>query len=88
MTLIARTHVRQGLIAKGHRLLDAIHLASSVDDETIDTAISASPDNVKVEATKVAAIGDGTILAAIKQFFASDLGKALIALIMSLIVVG
>jgi len=74
-------------MAKGHRLLDAIHLANSVSDETIDTAISESPDNVKAEATKVAAIGDGTILAAIKQFFASDLGKALIAFIISMLVV-
>lgn len=68
----------------GLGFFEARRLASTVDASTIALATSMLPAEADREV--VGAIGDGTILQAIIDFFNSDLGKALVQLIISLLI--
>lgn len=93
LLLLTRAKTRQTLRAKGHSLAESIQLASLVDDDMLDAAVSQSPEEVKKKVGElslsggnmVGAIGDGSILKLITDFLGSDLGKALIAIILSLL---
>jgi len=61
-----------------------MQLARQIDDEVVSAAIGIAPPSVQLG---VGAIGDGTILKAIIDFLKSDLGKALISIILSLIMI-
>ena len=80
----ARTQmaVASALRQKGFGILETRRLAASVDDDTIHLAMSMAPPSV---ANAVGALGDGSILQAILDFFASPLGQQLIQLLVSLL---
>lgn len=80
----ARTQmaVAAGLRSRGFGIFEARRLSQTVDNETIQMAVAMAPAGVSA---KVGAIGDGTIIQAIIDFFNSPLGKQLIDLIISLI---
>lgn len=80
----ARTQiaVAAALRQRGLGFFEARKLASSVDDDTIQLAMSMAPPEV---VGAVGALGDGTILQAIIDFFKSPLGQQLIQLILSLL---
>jgi hypothetical protein len=81
--------------SKGHSLLEAIQLAKNlIDDDVVDTALMLSSAELRsaVQAIneagpsdEVRGAGDGSFIRIIEDFLNSDLGKMLIALIMSLI---
>lgn len=74
---------------KGKGLVEAITLAQQVDSDMIQVAITSAPTSALVDAVQqfntVAGLGDGSIIAKVLEFLNSDLGKALIALLVSLI---
>lgn len=80
----ARTQmaVAAELRQRGYGLFEARRLAQSVDEDSIQLALSMVPHEV---AAKVGAFGDGSILDAIISFFKSEQGQALIAALVKLI---
>lgn len=82
---LAKASVREQLRAKGHSLRDSIKLANMVDSGLIQTAADAGAIELPTVATMGAGAVGGTIIDFLLQFINSDLGKALIALILKLI---
>lgn len=83
-----RAAIRQELFQKGVGFIEALRISrKSVDSAVVDEAIEISPSEVKAELAKVGAIGDGTLIKFFTDFLNSDLGKALVKLLLSLIVV-
>lgn len=78
LPLRARLKVAAALREKGHGFFEAAQLAANLTNSDIHDAVASQPE-------MVAAIGDGTILKAIIDFFNSPLGKKLIDLLVSLI---
>jgi multidrug resistance efflux pump len=92
LLLLARAKARQELRAKGHGFLESIQLANLIDDNLFDTAVSLAPAEAQVKLAELAdttsqvrAIGDGSLIKIFTDFLASDLGKMLMAFIMSLL---
>lgn len=85
LTMLVRSRVRAALVRDaGKGVFEAIQLASTVDADTINTALAALPD-AKTAADAVGAIGDGSLIQKLIDFLNSDFGRALIALILRLI---
>jgi hypothetical protein len=82
---MTRARVREQLRAQGKGFLESFQLASQVDADTVATAAALAPPSVQSKAMGFGSVGDGSILNAILDFLNSDLGKALVALIISLI---
>lgn len=70
-----RMHAAKQLRAEGHGILESRKLANKLTDEVIDQSI---PDAEAVAGAKFGAIGDGTILQKIIDFFNSPTGKSII----------
>jgi hypothetical protein len=70
--------VAAGLREQGYGLLEARQLSKTVDDDLIHHAAT-------VADVSLGAIGDGTILQAILDFFKSPVGQALIAALIKLL---
>lgn len=71
--------VAAGLREKGYGLLEARRLSQTVDDDLITAAAMQA-------GVPTGAIGDGTILQAIIDFFKSPLGQSLIQAIIALLI--
>ncbi len=84
LTQLVKARVRQSLRREGYSLIESIQLAGSVDADLVDTALAASPDAFS-ELNAMTGLGDGTLIQKFIDFLNSDLGKALIALIMKLL---
>lgn len=80
---VARIALRRGLAKQGLSRAEIRDKMDLVDDDMIEGATH-EVGHSKV----VGAIGDGTILQKIVDFFNSDLGKALIALLMKILLGG
>lgn len=85
LILLARAKAREQLRAQGKGVLESFRLAGQVDEDVVSAAVGLAPPDVSVKAATFGSIGDGSILKAIMDFLNSDLGKALVALIISLI---
>lgn len=85
LVVLARAQTRQALRKSGHGLLDAIALSKEVDDDMVSAALAESSDETRAALSVVGALGDGMLLQKFLDFLNSDLGKALIALIMKLL---
>ena len=70
-----RMQAAKHLRADGHGILESRRLANKLTDEVIDQSI---PDAEAVAGAKFGAIGDGTILQKIIDFFNSPTGKGII----------
>lgn len=68
---------------RGFGFVEARRLAATVDADTISLAASMAPEEVQ---SAVGSLGDGTILQMILEFLQSELGNALIQLIISLLI--
>ncbi len=82
-----RSHLRRALIKSGVHPLAAFRRVNSMTDEVIASQI---PDAVTIAKQTVpdaslGAIGDGKILAAIQQFFASPQGQAILNALVQLL---
>lgn len=72
----------------GVGLFEARRLASTVDYDTIQTAAACCSETVQAKVAEIFApnaLGDGTILQAILDFFKSPLGQELLRALMSLL---
>lgn len=78
---LARVAVRRELRSRGASFRESFVLAASLTADDIDGAVQA----VEGAPAAVGAIGDGSVLKAIADFFASPLGQALIQLLASLL---
>ncbi len=76
---LVRLRVAAGLREHGHSVLDARHLSESLTSEVIDAQTAATPE-------AVGAIGDGTIIQAIVDFFKSPAGQQLIQALIQLLI--
>lgn len=82
---LIRTQVRQAARDNGMGLLDAIRYSKAVSDSTIEAALNIAGEKTRAKVASVQALGDGTLLNKFLEFLNSELGKALIAIILSLI---
>jgi hypothetical protein len=82
LVLAARAKVREQLRARGHSFVEALHLANQVDAGTLAAAASVAPPEVGL---KLGTLGDGSILQSILDFLQSDLGRALVQIVLSLL---
>lgn len=80
----ARTQiaVASALRQRGYGILEARRLAASIDEDTLHLAMSMAPPAV---VSAVVPVGDGGIIQAILDFFASPLGQQLIQILISLL---
>jgi len=84
-----QTQVAAGLRrTHGLGFFEARRLASTVDMDTIQTAAASCSETVQAKVAEIfapQAIGDGTILQAILDFFNSPLGQELLKALMKLL---
>lgn len=100
---LAETRVRQGLRRHGHSLIESIQLAAAgVTDARIESFLNESPEAQQhvaailarfaalpvEERVRLGAIGDGSLIKLFTDFLNSELGKALVAFLMQLILGG
>lgn len=85
---LLRARLRRELVADGRPFLQALQLAASVDDEDIQAALDVAPTEVRagLEAAEAQVAGPGAdLLTRLLDFLNSDLGKALVALLKTLL---
>lgn len=90
---LVKARARQQLRASGHTFLESLQLAATVDDALVQTAADAGSIEVPLAppataAAAVGVLGDGSIIKFFMDFLNSDLGKALISLLMKLLLGG
>lgn len=83
-----RMHLRHAYLAKGKSFAQAVKLANQADDETINGLVADAEKvaQAKVAGAKFGAIGDGSIIAVIIEFFKSPQGQALIAALVEMLI--
>lgn len=80
---VVRMHLRDEYKKKGMSLVERVRKANEATDDVINGLVA---DAEKVAGKKFGAIGDGTILNVIIEFFKSPQGQALIAALIELLI--
>lgn len=80
--LRTRLELRKALRHRGMNFLDINAVMADLKDEAIDSVVKAMPEVTAA----VGAFGDGSIIQAIIDFFASPAGQALIQALISILI--